>query len=307
MKYKKIILDVLTTIIMILLMNNNFTGVKRHEVLGIAIVLLFVIHKYFNWSWIKNITLNLFNKKTPTKTKIMYFLDILLLMLLLLNTLSGILISQNLFTYLNARNIKIWSNLHHLFAYGFLVVIGIHLGLHWQYVMNIFKKIFKIKKTNNIIKTILRITFLGIVIFGIISLLNPEINKKFIPEKLLNKITNITTEKEVINSIKIEKNETLEDYLGKSYCNGCSRKGPLTTPECIVGEELREEKIEEYNLNNQEVVIEEIGIEKKSITKTTIENKEPNVFNYISIMGLFAGGTYYISKTPKKKLKTNKH
>lgn len=310
MKYKKIILDILTTIIIILLMDNDIIKLPLHEILGVAILFLFIIHKYFNWTWIKNITLNLFNKQTPTKTKIMYWLDLLLLILLILNVLSGIFISQKLFTYFNAKNISLWSNLHHFFAYSFLVVIAIHLGLHWQYIMNVFKKIFKIEKTNFIIKTILRIISLGIATLGITSLLNPAINKNFIPippTNNTNEQENTTVKKEVIVPIIKEKTVTLEEYLSKLYCNGCNRRCPLTSPQCIIGETYREQKIQEYNLNNQEeATIQEIAVEEETVvkatTQTTTENeKEPNVINYISILGLFVGGTHYISKIPKKK------
>lgn len=309
MKYKKIILDILTIIIMIILMDNTITGVPIHEILGISILILFLIHKIFNWAWIKNITLNLFSKKTPIKTKIMYFLDFLLLVLIILNTLSGIFISQTLFTYLNAQNISLWSHLHHFFAYSFLVVIAIHLGLHWQYIMNIFKKILKIQKTNIIIKTILRIISLVIATLGITSLLNPAINKNFIPvpkTKNINETTNKIVKKEVIVPITAEKTITLEEFLGNIHCTGCNRRCPLTSPQCVIGETYREQKIEEYNLNNQEATITEIAVEEEpAVEKTTesiMENiKEPNIINYISILGLFVGGTYYISKIPKKK------
>lgn len=309
MKYKKIILDILTTIIIILLMDNDIIGLPLHEILGIVILFLFLIHKIFNWAWIKNITLNLFSKKIPIKTKIMYVLDLLLLVLIILNTLSGIFISQILFTYFNSENISLWSNLHHFFAYSFLVVIAIHLGLHWQYVMNVFKKILKIQKTNIIIKTILRIISLGIATLGITSLLNPTINKNFIPvpkTKNINETTNTTVKKEVIVPITTQNTITLEEFLGNIHCTGCNRRCPLTSPQCVIGETYREQKIQEYNLNNQEATITEIAVEEEpavqTTTETTTENvKEPNVINYISILGLFVGGTHYISKIPKKK------
>lgn len=45
----KIGIDILMTILIIFLMNTRFTGVQLHEVFGIVILVLFIIHKTLNF------------------------------------------------------------------------------------------------------------------------------------------------------------------------------------------------------------------------------------------------------------------
>ena len=136
---RKIFLDIIMTVIMILLLNTNFTGVGLHEILGIAIFLLFLLHKIFNFKWIKSITKNLFSKSVKSKAKAMYAIDLLLLILVTLNVLTGILISTTILTGITANNIAVTSNLHHIFAYSLLAVLIVHIGLHLSVIRNAMK------------------------------------------------------------------------------------------------------------------------------------------------------------------------
>lgn len=101
---RKIILDIVMGIIMICLMNLSFTGIKVHEILGIVVLFLFIFHKILNFKWIKSITINLFKKGIKTKTKIMYAVDIILLILVILNVITGILISTCILTNITTNN-----------------------------------------------------------------------------------------------------------------------------------------------------------------------------------------------------------
>lgn len=75
MKIFKIIIDILLLVNTILLSSLEFLGVFAHEVMGITMAILLLIHIVTNWNWLKNVTKNL--KKVNTKTKMMYAVDIL--------------------------------------------------------------------------------------------------------------------------------------------------------------------------------------------------------------------------------------
>lgn len=85
-------------------MNLSFTGIKVHEILGIVVLFLFIFYKILNFKWIKSITINLFKKGIKTKTKIMYAVDIILLILVILNVITGILISTCILTNITTNN-----------------------------------------------------------------------------------------------------------------------------------------------------------------------------------------------------------
>ena len=92
MKKLKIIIDILLFIITIALFNIGLIGNLMHEILGIALAILIIIHILLNFKWIKQVTKNF--KKTNTKTKIMYIIDILIMIIYLGTIICGILIAM---------------------------------------------------------------------------------------------------------------------------------------------------------------------------------------------------------------------
>ena len=97
MKIIRLLTDILLFVITILLMNTNITGHLIHEVLGIIIVILIVIHLIINRKWIVSITKNL--KKTRNNIKFLYIVDILTFLFFLGTIIFGILISNQLFNF----------------------------------------------------------------------------------------------------------------------------------------------------------------------------------------------------------------
>jgi hypothetical protein len=89
-----------------------------------------------NWGWIKKLTLRFFSS-VPGKARINYLMDILLLIGLVLITLSGIAISRTIdFSWINlGENHMFWRVMHTSSSLLVLALFGIHLGLHWRWVL----------------------------------------------------------------------------------------------------------------------------------------------------------------------------
>ena len=136
---KKITLDIIMTIIMVGLLNTNIIGLALHELLGIGVFFLFLFHKILNFKWIKTVTVNLLTKSVNPKTKLLYAIDVLLLLLATLNVGSGILISTYVLTDISAGDIFLTSQLHHIFAYLLGITLIVHIGLHWAFIRNALK------------------------------------------------------------------------------------------------------------------------------------------------------------------------
>jgi len=143
----KLILNILLTIVFLLLMDpRSFYGLGFHEWAGLIIGLFFLLHKAINWSWIKKVTVSFF-KRSPGRARINYILDILLLAGMVLMILSGIAISRLIdFSWLNLGGSRIfWRVMHTSSSYITLALFGIHLGLHWRWVL----QRFSFKKVKN--------------------------------------------------------------------------------------------------------------------------------------------------------------
>ena len=136
----KFVLNLLLAIVFLLLMDpRSFFGLSFHEWAGLIIVLFFFLHKYVNWGWIKKLTFRFFSS-VPGKARLNYILDILLLIGLVLITLSGIAISRTIdFSWINlGKNHIFWRVMHTSSSLIVLALFGIHLGLHWKWVLQRF-------------------------------------------------------------------------------------------------------------------------------------------------------------------------
>jgi hypothetical protein len=142
--YVKIILDITMVIVFTLLYNTRVLGMTFHEVAGLAIGAIILVHCGLNWKWIKGVTLKFFNKGTPFKTRLGYIVDLLLLINVIVIIVTGIFISKTLFSGLNFGGAHSYKFLHVASSYFSLILIGIHLGLHWNWVMIMFKRIVKL-------------------------------------------------------------------------------------------------------------------------------------------------------------------
>ena len=133
----KFFLSLSITIVMLLLMDpRSFYDLPFHEWAGLIIGLFFILHKLLNWGWIKKVTISFF-RKCPDKARINYVLDVLLLAGITLMILSGIAISRTIdFSWFKlGGSHAFWRTMHTSSSYITLALFGIHLGLHWRWVL----------------------------------------------------------------------------------------------------------------------------------------------------------------------------
>lgn len=164
--YVKIILDTIMVVVFVLLFNKMVLGMLFHEVAGLAIGAVILIHCSLNWKWIKGITLKIFKRKMITKVRLGYFIDILLLVNVIIIIVSGVFISKTLFSSLHLNGAQYLKAVHISLSYFSLLLIGIHVGLHWNWVMITFKKIFRIPIKKKIYSFVSKFLIVLLLAFG---------------------------------------------------------------------------------------------------------------------------------------------
>lgn len=166
--YIKITLDLLMAITFVLLMNPRvLNGLPFHEIAGLAIGVAVLTHILLNFRWVKKVTLKIVDKNLPGKTRFSYFLNLMLLISMSAIIVTGILISRVVFPNLSGGENHGIRGLHNLASYLTLGLVGVHVGVHWQWVMSVLKKIFLLKgrkpQKGAIVATVIA---LGILIGG---------------------------------------------------------------------------------------------------------------------------------------------
>lgn len=143
----KFFLTLSITIVMLLLMDpRSFYGLGFHEWAGLIIGIFFILHKLLNWGWIKKVTCSFF-VRAPGRARLNYVLDIVLIAGMLLMIISGVAIARTIdFSWLGLGGSSMfWRLMHTSSSFITLVLFGIHLGLHWKWVL----QRFNFKKVNN--------------------------------------------------------------------------------------------------------------------------------------------------------------
>ncbi len=134
-------IDIVFFIGMVLVLAPQATGIPVHEWASFLIIIPFFLHLILDWKWIVSMTKR-FLKRIPSEARFNYVLDWLLFFLFVTATFTGVVISEAALPALGI-NITIdpfWSALHDMSANLLMVVIGIHLAMHWNWIVTNFKK-----------------------------------------------------------------------------------------------------------------------------------------------------------------------
>lgn len=249
----KLIADILMAIFFILLMNIQITGVNIHEWIGIMFALIISAHIILNLKWIQAVFKNLSKAIIKSETKKIFTVDIILFLNMFIITISGILISNNIFK----QNLQTLINIHIYSSYIAIFVLTIHIVLHIKHFKNYFKMLINIDFKKLIIKVLGGA--IGVVgIYALVLNVYSKNNSGLVNLEDIRNSTTITNKKEKYETNHDSSNatdntsaavDTLNDYLGKLVCTGCHKRCSLLAPKCSTGVAQAEYAKQEYNLN----------------------------------------------------------
>ena len=133
-------LDILFVIGFVVDLEFRFTGLRLHELIGLAFTLIFALHLLLHWDWIWGVTKTLF-RNLLQESRLNYLLNWLLFIDALVLVVSGLIISRTLGLNLQGvgRNLP-WQQWHILSAELSLVIIAAHIGMHWKWIATFGKK-----------------------------------------------------------------------------------------------------------------------------------------------------------------------
>ncbi len=163
-KIIKIVLDVIMTVLLLLMYQARVISITFHELGGLIACGIFLIHKLINWRWIAAVSKRLFKKKFSFKLRFCYVIDLLLLIGITAILVSGILISKVVFTNLSVTDAHTWKIVHYSASAYSLIIVGIHLGLHWCFVTGMFKRLIKLPAVLS--KVLSLVLVLAIAVYG---------------------------------------------------------------------------------------------------------------------------------------------
>ncbi|WP_367566238.1 DUF4405 domain-containing protein [Lacrimispora sp.] len=166
----KIIIDFLMTIGLLLLMAFELLGRAAHEWIGAGMFLLFIIHHILNRKWSKN----LFNGRYTAYRVMQTILVISVFLTMMGSFISAIILSRHVFAFLPISGGRNFARILHLLsAYWGFVLMSLHIGLHWETMMGMVRRL--VKRPSRIRNIFLRCLSALIIIYGMYAFTHREI------------------------------------------------------------------------------------------------------------------------------------
>lgn len=128
----KTLIDIVMTILFIILMGYYVTDNAVHEILGTITFILFLMHHILNIKWYTSI----FKGKHNFQRTFHIILNLLLFIAMVGMMVSGIMISADVFAFLDIPTTMFARRLHMLSTSWGFVLMAIHVGLHITGLMN---------------------------------------------------------------------------------------------------------------------------------------------------------------------------
>ena len=128
---KKVIIDILMFVCMILEFSRWYMQPIYHEIIWIALLILVILHLWFNRQYFQNI----FKWKYNLARTVMVIVNVWFFITFFLTIVFWILSSQNLLTFANIHSMTLIS-LHKVFGYISLLLMWIHLWINIVWLTN---------------------------------------------------------------------------------------------------------------------------------------------------------------------------
>ncbi|MBV9786702.1 MAG: DUF4405 domain-containing protein [Chloroflexi bacterium] len=136
-----LVIDLAIFVAFLIAMSPHFSGIAVHEWLSIAFGAAIIAHLLLHWEWIVGITRSFF-KKARWSARSNYVLNVLLFIDITIVIFTGLMISEDALPLFGIQTIRggIWHGLHSFSADLSLVLVGLHIALHWEWIVKMFKR-----------------------------------------------------------------------------------------------------------------------------------------------------------------------
>ena len=138
----KLLIDITIFMTFLVSMRPELTGISVHEWLTTAMIGGFVTHLLAQWDWLVNVARRLLARWD--RSRLNFTLDVSLWLAMTTVFVSGYAISRSVLPFLGIpiEHDFVWRRIHDASANFTLVIVAIHVALHWRWILNAFQRLF---------------------------------------------------------------------------------------------------------------------------------------------------------------------
>ena len=255
----KIVLDLIMAVMYLLLLDAHGTGLVFHEIAGLSFLVLMMAHILLNWAWVKNVTKNLIKRKSKSKPKLIYVLNMALLLGISTITITGILISKVIFPSGSTGDQFLLIATHKWVSYAWLGLFALHIALHRKYILVSMRNMSTHLKSYKLGKAILNLGAIALIIGVLYAQIMPRSPKTVTQSTTHSSISSrhsaVTQSKDDQTSPTLEDTSaagqtvSLADFLDDMFCTACGKHCSLLSLRCNKGlPQLESAKLTYQNL-----------------------------------------------------------
>ncbi|MCB0033901.1 MAG: DUF4405 domain-containing protein [Anaerolineales bacterium] len=134
---RNLLLDIFITTVFLITAAPSLTGLLLHEWISVGLGVVLIVHILLHWKWVVATTGRFFSR-LAAQARVNYILNFLLLFSFVSVIGSGVMISQEFVESLGFQATRggFWEWLHFLSADAILWIVGLHIALHWKWIVN---------------------------------------------------------------------------------------------------------------------------------------------------------------------------
>lgn len=131
----KLLVNTLLAISFVGLSLPAVTRIPIHEWWSFVFCVILALHLLFSWSWIVNVSRRLL-ASLRGEVRFNYYWDLLLYVTLAAVMVSGVVVSEVALPQMGIphRRDNFWNVTHKISSYAMMLVVGVHLAMHWDWV-----------------------------------------------------------------------------------------------------------------------------------------------------------------------------
>lgn len=165
----KVFVDAVMLVLFFLQMAYHLFENSQHEWIGVGLILLFILHQILNWKWYRG----LLKGKYSGARILMTTINLLLLVSMIGIMVSGMMLSREVFDFLNLRAGMLGRRLHMVSTAWSYLLMSAHLGVHSGMILSLVKKMIHPK--SKWLGMIGRIVVLLISMYGVYAFVTRQL------------------------------------------------------------------------------------------------------------------------------------
>ncbi|WP_262186268.1 DUF4405 domain-containing protein [Serratia fonticola] len=164
-KYKfQVVQDLVMIIILLSLMGFHLWGENLHEWLGIAFLMIILLHNGLNIHWVKKLAQGEYSAFRCMQVTV----NLLLVLLFSMAIISGMMLSKHLFPDFPIHSSPdLVRKIHMTSVHWGQIIIAVHLGMHWQMLARFFGKVWSVSPISFLSKRLMPAIFFSIAAYGL--------------------------------------------------------------------------------------------------------------------------------------------